>query len=332
MKLLVIQLGGPSALLLTTPLLRCFARQKEGSSIHVLLRPGVQPVLQHNPYVTQLHFLQDDANCNDLQEENYDHIVDLTANAVSKKITKALKLPSTVYRSLGFQKTLLTNLKWNFLPDRHLADRYLATVKDFGVSNDGAGLDLLIPPTEVVTEKDIPASHHLGFIAIVIGGSKFTRRMPPGKIRELCEAIPHPVMLIGGADVAATGASIAAFDTVKVYNACGKFSFHESADLIRRSKLVIAHDTGFMQIAAAFRKRLITVWGSTVPSFGGGPYYGNFSFENGKQPFDGFGVGLWCRPCTVNGKDRCPLGHFKCMKKINADQLAALAMKRIQQA
>ena len=100
-------------------------------------------------------------------------------------------------------------------------------------------------------------------------------------------------------------------DPVKIYNACGKFSLNESADLVRKAKVVIAHDTGLMHIAAAFKKDVISVWGNTVPSFGMYPYQTRYEIFDVKK--------LWCRPCSKIGYDKCPLGHFKCMEKISID-------------
>jgi len=102
-----------------------------------------------------------------------------------------------------------------------------------------------------------------------------------------------------------------------VYNACGKFSLNESADLIKRSKGVISNDTGLMHIAAAFKKPIISLWGNTVPSFGMTPYYGAFPTPNSILQTKK----LWCRPCSKIGYEKCPLGHFKCMEKIESGEL-----------
>ena len=136
--------------------------------------------------------------------------------------------------------------------------------------------------------------------------------------------IDHPVLLLGGKKDFDRGEDIASFDPVKVYNACGKFSLAESADLLRRSKLVISHDTGLMQIAAALKKPIITLWGSTTPSLKKGPYYGSDHLKNNPKPYEDLQVRhLWCRPCTTEGRQNCPQGHFKCMKKMPLDLIAS---------
>lgn len=155
--------------------------------------------------------------------------------------------------------------------------------------------------------------------------------MPVYKLQELCQKINHPIILLGGREDAIEGDAIASVDPIKVYNACGKFSLHESADLVRQSKLVIAHDTGLMHIAAALKKQVIAVWGSTTPSFGMVPYYGQHFLRSHTQPYDDAQVlKLWCRPCTKIGRNKCPQGHFKCMKKMDIDAVVAMVERRLK--
>ncbi len=117
---------------------------------------------------------------------------------------------------------------------------------------------------------------------------------------------------------------------IKVYNACGKFSLHETADLIRKAKLLVSHDNGWMQMAAALKKPVITVWGSTTPSLGETPYYGENHLANHAHPYDDVQLHkLWCRPCTTTGRNQCPQGHFKCMKKISIEEIVKKVNKRL---
>ena len=190
------------------------------------------------------------------------------------------------------------------------------------------GLDYFIPETAIVKNEDIPTSHLHGYIAIVIGAALATKQLPVHKLRELCIAIDHPLILLGGKEDFEAGAAIAAVDPIKIYNACGKFGLDESADLLRRSKIVISHDTGLMHIAAALQKPLITVWGNTVPAFGMYPYYG----ERSVVRFDTIEVkNLWCRPCSKIGYKKCPKGHFKCMELIAVNEIVKILNERLRQ-
>jgi heptosyltransferase-2 len=75
--------------------------------------------------------------------------------------------------------------------------------------------------------------------------------------------------------------------------------------------MVFTHDTGLMHIAAAFRKKIYSIWGNTIPEFGMYPYRTNFIIYEKK--------GLSCRPCSKIGYAACPKGHFKCMEDISFD-------------
>jgi ADP-heptose:LPS heptosyltransferase len=324
MKFLIIRFSSIGDIVLTTPVVRCLKKQVPGCEIHYLIKPQFKTVMAHNPYVDKLHLLNEDWEqmIADLKEEKFDHIIDLHHNLRTLRVKKALKVPSTSFNKLNIEKLIFVKLKWNVMPKLHIVDRYMETVKSFGVRNDGAGMDYFIPREEEVQQKDIPASHHLGFVAIVIGASYYTKKLPVYKLQELCQKLDHPIILLGAKEEFAEGEEIRKVDPGKVYNACGKFSLNESADLVRKSKLVIAHDTGLMHIAAALKKPVIAVWGSTTPSFGMVPYYGENFLLSHARPYDDAQVNkLWCRPCTKMGRNSCPQGHFKCMKQMDINDL-----------
>ena len=66
-----------------------------------------------------------------------------------------------------------------------------------------------------------------------------------------------------------------------------------------------------MHIAAAFKKKIYSVWGNTVPEFGMQPYLPNPNSKIIQVKY------LSCRPCSKIGYEKCPKGHFKCMQEID---------------
>ena len=156
---------------------------------------------------------------------------------------------------------------------------------------------------------------------MVIGAALNTKKMPIQKLQNLCEAIDHPIILLGGKEDSDNGELIASSNPVKIYNACGKFNLNESADLVRRAKLIITHDTGLMHIAAAFRKPIISIWGNTVPAFGMSAYFGSDRSLDTRFEVKP----LYCRPCSKIGYNKCPHGHFKCMNNHHESEIAAAA-------
>lgn len=328
MKFLIIRFSSIGDIVLTTPVVRCLKTQVENAEVHYLVKPAFKSIVENNPHVDKVHLLQDDWKLmmHELKEENFDYIIDLHKNLRSLRVKKDLKkVKSLSFEKLNFQKWLLTALKINVLPKVHIVDRYMEPLKSFGVENDERGLDYFIPEKDVVPMEDLPMSHHAGFIGVVIGAAHNTKKLPVHKLVELCNKIDHPIVLLGGPEDRYHGELIAQSDHVKIYNACGRFNLNESADLIRKAKMIVTHDTGLMHIAAAFKKPVVSVWGNTVPAFGMTPYYGNRNvassiFEIKK---------LYCRPCSKIGYDKCPLGHFKCMELQNVDNMVSGVRKML---
>jgi len=324
-KFLVIRFSSIGDIVLTSPVVRCLKQQVPDAEVHFLVKDKFHSIVQHNPYIDKVHVLAHswELMIEELKTEDYDYIIDLHHNVKTLRVKKALsagsagKLKAFSFYKLNIQKYLLTALKINLLPKVHIVDRYLKTVESFGVKNDGQGLDYFIAEEEKTKLKDIPASHQAGYIACVIGAAHGTKKWPLHKWKQFCTEIKHPVILLGGPEDREAGDAIASVDDIKVYNACGKFSLNESADLVRKAKLVITHDTGLMHIAAAYKKPIISIWGNTVPAFGMTPYFGAAMVPDVILQVQK----LWCRPCSKIGYNKCPLGHFKCMEKIAVEDL-----------
>ncbi len=332
MKVLVIRFSSIGDIVLTTPVIRCLKKQVGGIELHYLTKKTFAPVLTANPYIDQLHLLEDDLDTviSELKKEKFDLVVDLHHNLRSLRVAKALSSKVMRFNKLNPAKWLLTNFKINILPNLHIVDRYMATIAHLGVTNDGMGLDYFIPDEERISQSDLPASHHLGYIGLVVGAAHATKRLPLDKLRELARIIDHPIVLLGGKEDRIVGDVIAESDPVKIYNACGKFTLNESADLVAKAKLIISHDTGLMHIAAAFHKPIISVWGNTVPAFGMFPYYGSAFLTGTTPPYTIKEVkGLSCRPCSKIGYEKCPKGHFNCMMKIDLQDIRSTAQQML---
>lgn len=318
MKILVIRFSSIGDIVLASPVFRCIKKQLPDAEVHFVTKKSFKIVTENNPYIDRFFYY--DNNLNELigilSNENYDYVIDLHNNIRSNKVKRALGKQTYTIDKLTIQKFFLTKLKINLMPGRHITQRSLDTLKALGVKDDGRGLDYFIPDKDVVPHQDLPASHLAGFIAIVIGANYYTKKLPVYKLKELCEKINHPIILLGGPECKEEGDDIASLDPIKIYNSCGKFNLNESADLIRKSKLVVSHDTGLQYIACAFNKPVLAIWGGTSPKLDVEPYYG--SAQN-QQLHENIFLNLWCQPCSKYGTKTCPLGHFNCMKKQDID-------------
>lgn len=295
-------------------MVRCLKKQL-GAEIHFLTKSAFAPILESNPYVDRVFSFQKEIPSElvlRLKSEGYDHVVDLHHNLRSLWLKLALGCPASSFNKLNWEKWLLVNFKIDRLPDTHIVHRYLATVKHLGVEYDGGGLDYFIPKEESLTEVELPNEP---FIAFAIGATHATKRLPEEKIVEICRGISKPILLLGGNAEQAVGERVAQASGPHVLNLCARLTLHQSALAVQRSRKVITHDTGMMHIAAALRKPIVSIWGSTVPKFGMWPLYPTGIDLNTSVEV----LGLNCRPCSKIGFDRCPKGHFKCMRDLRFD-------------
>jgi len=325
MKILFIRFSSIGDIVLTTPIIRCVRQQYPDAEIHFLVKQSFKPVLIANPYINVIHTLDKDLKetIAQLKTDKFDYVIDLHRNLRTLRVKQSLDVPAYTFDKLNFKKWLYVNFKWKVMPDKSIVERYFEGLKELTIKNDGEGLDYFIPEQSKTKLEDIPYGHSVGFVGCVIGGSYFTKKLPVQKWKEFVALCPYPIILLGGPEDRDDGNMIVEADTAKVYNACGKFNLNESADLVRRARVVVSNDTGLMHIAAAFKKPIVSLWGNTTPEMGMFPYYG---FNNLNQNVSRLSVmlevkHLSCRPCSKIGYHKCPKKHFKCMNDISAEQM-----------
>ena len=332
LKILIIRFSSIGDIVLCSPVIRCVKQQLPNAEVHFLSKLSFKAVTEANPYIDKFFYLNNnlDTLISELQQEKYNYVIDLHRNFRTFKIKLALKCPALTYKKQSLAKFILTKFHINLMSGRHITDRSLDTVLPLGVKNDGKGLDYFIPSHVNVSIADLPAQHRFGYIAIVIGASYNTKKLPVAKLIELCALIDFPIVLIGGKEDSEIAKEVANIAPFKIYNACGKFNLHESAWLVKESKLVISHDTGFQYIACAFNKKVLAIWGGTSPMLDVEPYYATYNFIQATPFHQNFVVQkLSCQPCSNYGTKTCPKGHFKCMLNQDVQKIAQTAMANV---
>lgn len=320
-KILIIRFSSIGDIVLTTPVLRCLKTQLKDVEIHYLTKKSFGSILESNPYVDKIHIIKEDISevISVLKKENFDFVVDLHHNLRSLRVKRKLKKPASSFNKLNIEKFLLVRFKINRLPDIHIVDRYLETVKQLNVVNDGKGLDYFIPAKDEVNINTLPETHRNGYIGFVIGAAHATKQLPVEKIISICKKLNRPIILLGGKEDEAKGKQIKKAVGDLIFNACNQYNINQSASLVKQAQKIITHDTGLMHIAAAFQKQIISVWGNTVPEFGMFPY--GITRDKGRGTRGGIVEvkNLSCRPCSKIGYNKCPKGHFRCMTEINEE-------------
>lgn len=306
-KFLILRFSSIGDIILTTPVTRCIKTQYPNAEIHFATKESFKVLVENNPYIDQFHLLGKSLNefIQSLQTEKFDFIIDLHNNLRTSIIKMSLfSAKSFSFDKLNLRKWLLVVLKINQMPNVHIVDRYLDTVKSLGIKNDLNGLDFFIPEKDKVQINE-------SYVAYAIGGQHYTKKLPISRIIEVCQKINSKIMILGGKDDSPAAEEIEKALGDKIINACGKYNLNQSASFIQHAEYIISHDTGLMHIASALKKRVISIWGNTIPEFGMYPYLTEFSIIENKN--------LSCRPCSKIGYAKCPKGHFKCMHDLNLD-------------
>ncbi len=319
MKILIIRFSSIGDIVLTSPVIRCLKMQVANSELHFLTKSSFSEIVSSNPFITKVFAINKEiSEVRDvLVKEHYDIIIDLHDNLRSRQASTLLKVKTLRYNKQRFKRFLLTQFNINLL-NNHVVDRYFSATKNLNVLYDGKGLDYFIPEQDEIAASNLPFTHLAGYCILVIGAKHFTKRIPQEKLTELCTKITMPIILIGGIEDAYLGAQLEAIDKYKIYNACGNLRINQSASIIKKAKFVITPDTGMMHIAAAFNKRIISIFGGTEKRLGFTPFQNNASsvmIEN---------TTLSCRPCHKHGLDKCPKSHFKCMQDIDMQKIIDL--------
>ena len=328
-KFLIIRFSSIGDIVLTTPVVRC-VKEQLGAEVHFLTKRSYKSLVAANPYVDQVHTIEKKVTevLPVLRKEKFTGIIDLHKNLRTLQVKLALRHPSRSFPKLNLQKWLLVRLKQNRMPDLHIVDRYFEAAKRWNAAYDGKGLDYFIP-AEKIDELDQQIQSlgikREGYIALAIGAAHATKRMPEDQLLKLCQQIGFPIVLLGGPTEQEVGARLAINGGSHIINTCGQLSLHGSARVIQQASLVITHDTGMMHIAAAFKRPIFSIWGSTVPDFGMVPFY-----PEGKNENTTFEVqSLSCRPCSKIGFSECPKGHFDCMYKQDLEGIVLAALRQI---
>ena len=116
------------------------------------------------------------------------------------------------------------------------------------------------------------------------------------------------VWLLGSARDKLVGDRITELAGGQGRNLCGLMELDDSLDLIAQADVVITNDSGLLHVAAALRRPLVAIYGSSTPAH--------------TPPLSDYAttiyLGLECSPCFERS---CPLGHTRCLTEISVSQV-----------
>jgi len=161
------------------------------------------------------------------------------------------------------------------------------------------------------TDADAP------FVALAPGSAWGTKRWPYYVDLAKRLAPDFRIAIVGSkADTEVAAKITDAVGADGVINTAGSLSLLASAELIGRAQAIVTNDSAPQHLASAMGTPTLTIFGPTVPEFGFGPLAERRGVAGHEY--------LECRPCHRHGPERCPLGHWRCMRELTTEHIMSL--------
>jgi heptosyltransferase II len=339
-NILVIQTAFIGDAVLTLPLIQVLKKSYPHSSIDVVVVPRTVEIFSHHPAITSsipydkrgkdsgligLWRLR-----NQLRAKNYDLIV-IPHRSLRSALLGWLLKPNVC---IGFDRSagrLLFTKIVHYEPTDHEIDRNLSLLNPLSLLVSRDELPKLYPSVEdaqVVDSvlKSIGLSIENYIVTVAPGTIWNTKRWPADRFAAMCKKLSSEcsaVLLIGGKEDSALCEEIVEMSEAKnVFNVAGKLSLLQSAELIKRSRVLISNDSAPMHLAVAVVTPVVAIFGATVPEYGFAP--------RGERDVIIETKGLKCRPCSIHGGKTCPIGTFECMIVISPELVVSKVMPFLQ--
>ncbi|MBI3764982.1 MAG: glycosyltransferase family 9 protein [Ignavibacteriales bacterium] len=335
-NILIIRFGSLGDIILASPLIRVVRAAYPLAHINFLVKSQYAELLKCNPYLSSIIELKTSGDeelknlKKSIQATRYDLILDIHNSLRSQRLrffSHARRI--RVVNKRVMRRFALVHLKRNYYKNLvSVADRYLETVRSFGIKDDGQGLEVFVPDETISSVRATMSKYKLEKYDIVIGlapaAQHFTKRWPQERFVEFgvqaAKAWRIKILIFGSREERDYCGDIAQMINARAGSSlaeslAGTFSLLETAAALDFCTVVVSNDTGIMHLAAARKRKVVGIFGSTVRELGFFPYGTRSVVVENK--------GLGCRPCSHIGLDHCPEGHFRCMLDIHAGEVVS---------
>lgn len=335
MTSLVVQTSFIGDMVLTTPLIAELARR---GPVDVLTTPITAPLLANNPAVRRV-ILYDKRGADrgaiglwraarsarELFKEGKKRPVSYDAAYLAQGSVRSAIVARLVGAKeyVGFSSSPGRPLYTRLVPyrdDKHHAVRLLLLARPYGREPTGEELVPSLYPGEAerIAVDGLLAAGGVApgerLVALAPSSLWMTKRWP--YYAELATQLASMVriVVVGSANDTGFAQEILA-GVPNAIDATGRLSPLASAELIRRCAAIVTNDSAPLHLASAVGTPTVAIFGPTVPAFGFGPLAPR-SIVAGHET-------LTCRPCARIVPRVCPLGHFRCMRDLDVEQIAA---------
>ncbi len=322
---LLIQTSFLGDTILTTPLLAQLARR---GAVDVVVTPASAALLANHPAVRTLIVYDKRgadrgltgffALARRLRAEQYEVAYFAQGSVRSAALALVAGIPSRIGFDTSSGRWLYTR-RVTYRADLHHAARLLRLARPNGrpASAEESRPTLYPGDAERAAVDALLAEHGVAngdrLVVLAPGSVWGTKRWPYYPELATRLAPDFRAVIVGSAEDAALAQAIIA-EAPTAIDATGRLSLLASAELIGRAAVVVTNDSAPLHLASAMGVPTLAIFGPTVPAFGFGPLAP-------KSAVAGHDA-LACRPCDRHGPQVCPLGHFRCMRELDAATMA----------
>jgi len=302
-------------------------KTRHDAFIDILAPKALEPIVAHIKEVRHFHpmpighgkfcLLQRYRLGKVLQQYHYDQVIVLPNSWKSALIPFFAKIPKRTGFLGEWRFGLLNDIR--SLNKKHLplmVERFLS----LGVSkNKGIPKKYAYPALFVDSEQQQNVMQKLGLkledqrILVLCPGAQFgpSKRWPPeyfSVIATMYHKKGWSVWILGADNERAIADTIQKETKGVCVNFLGKTQLDEAIVLMSLANLVVTNDSGLMRIAAALKRPLVAIYGSSSPEFTP-PLTKAVTIAC---------LNLSCSPCF---KRQCPLKHLRCMRDLTPDKV-----------
>ncbi|MGH7823903.1 MAG: lipopolysaccharide heptosyltransferase II [Candidatus Binatia bacterium] len=328
-KILVVQTSFLGDTVLTLPLLSEIKRRFPESELSALCTPQSAQLLSDHPDIDEV--ILDDKKSADKGWTGLWR----KATLLKRKGFTMVLCPHKSFRSalllflagipwrIGFRQSngwFLFHVRVNRDPSQHDVERNLSILTALDISPEDCRRTINLPIDSRVEETMDSVFRSLGVdtakpvIGINPGSVWPTKRWAPESFARLIGLLKAEtdceVVLFGGPEDADTVAQVQRLAPDAAVSLAGKTSLRELAAALSRCAVFVSNDSGPMHIAVARGVPVVAIFCATTPSLGFYPYSSRAVVVEKR---------LSCRPCSLHGGRRCPLGTEDCIRLIEPE-------------
>ncbi len=326
---LVIQTSFLGDVILTTPLIAELAKR---GPVDILVTPEGAEVLANSPHLRSV-FRYDKRNTygaalglwqtvRAIRGKAYEHVYLAQGSLRSGMLGMMTGAPDRIGFTSSTGRVMYTR-QVKYRPDLHHAERLWSLAM---TEHHDPPLPAQIRPQLFPSDEDRRVVDGLlrrtgdpdaPFVALAPGSAWGTKRWPYYVDLARRLAPDFRIAVVGSrADTPTATEICAALGPGAAINTAGALSLLASAELIGRAQVIVTNDSAPQHLASAMGTPTLTIFGPTVPEFGFGPLAERRAVAGHTE--------LGCRPCDRHGPERCPLGHWRCMRELSTDNITSL--------